>query len=68
LTPAGNRGNWETPQVRITEEAPIPPRGKQVPEAEINGLVSLDILKTTINTKTAFVNNFPIVNVHKIVI
>jgi hypothetical protein len=37
LTPAGNRGKWETPAGRA-EEAPIPPRGKQVPAAEIHGI------------------------------
>ncbi|PTY85247.1 hypothetical protein B5V90_13990 [Heyndrickxia sporothermodurans] len=37
LTPAGCRGKVETPQAQA-EEARLPPRGKQVPVAESNGL------------------------------
>ncbi|OIU69600.1 hypothetical protein BHE18_01370 [Rossellomorea aquimaris] len=38
LTPTGDRGKVETPQERSSEEARLPPRGKQVPEAKRNGL------------------------------
>ncbi|MBG9587763.1 hypothetical protein ABE26_12110 [Cytobacillus firmus] len=50
MTPAGREGSVRP--AGEAEEARIPPRGKQVPGAEINGLNSKQ--KTTIFGKSAF--------------